>query len=242
MPKSIVLADDEPIIRMDIRKCLEEQGYRVCAEASDGFDAVEACRSAQPDIALIDLKMPTFDGIYATEVIVREKLAGCVVIMTAYADSSFVQSAADAGAAGYLVKPMQPSQLGPTIEVAYAQCEALRRAHAEQERLQQKLENNRVIDRAVTVTAEMHNITHREARKRIQKAAMDKRCPAVEIARGLLRRYDARTDVLAVKQWLMQRKNMSESSAYHWLCRTAKANNKTPEEMAREFRKRGDIP
>ena len=83
MSRTIVLADDEPIIRLDIRKCLEEQGYQVCAEASDGFGGVEACRSTHPDAALIDLKMPVFDGLYATETIIQERLAGCVVIMTA---------------------------------------------------------------------------------------------------------------------------------------------------------------
>lgn len=138
MVKTIVLADDEPIIRLDIRKCLEEQGYQVCAEASDGFDAVEACRSLSPDAALIDLKMPVFDGIYATELITQEGLAGCVVIMTAYADNSFVETAASVGAAGYLVKPVHPAQLAPAIEIAFAQSAALQRRQAEVLRLQKK--------------------------------------------------------------------------------------------------------
>lgn len=241
MSRTIVLADDEPIIRLDIRKCLEEQGYQVCAEASDGFDAVEACRSTHPDAALIDLKMPVFDGLYATEAIIQERLAGCVVIMTAYADSSFEQSAACAGAAGYLVKPVHPGQLGPAIEIACSQGEILRREHAEKERLQKKLEDNRLIDRAVTLFAGAQGIPEQEARRRIQKTAMDKRCPAVEIARGLIRRYDTRDDILVVKQWLMRQKGMSEAAAYRWLCRTAKAGGQTPEEAARQIRKRGGL-
>lgn len=241
MSKTIVLADDEPIIRLDLRTCLEEQGYQVCAEASDGFDAVEACRSLRPDAALVDLKMPVFDGIYATKTIVQEQLAGCVVIMTAFADASFVQSAAEAGASGYLVKPVHPAQLGPAIEIACAQSMLLRRELADKARLQKKLDDSHLLNRAVSLFASAQGITEQEARRRIQKTAMDKRCPAAEIAQGLLARYDTRNDILAVKQWLMQKKNMSEAAAYRWLCRTAKANGQTPEEAARQIRKRGDL-
>lgn len=237
MVKTIVLADDEPIIRLDIRKCLEEQGYQVCAEASDGFDAVEACRSLSPDAALIDLKMPVFDGIYATELITQEGLAGCVVIMTAYADNSFVETAASVGAAGYLVKPVHPAQLAPAIEIAFAQSTTLQRRQAEVLRLQKKMDDNRVIDRAVTLLSSAQRLPEREARRWIQKTAMNKRCPAVEIAQSLIRRYDSRIDVNAAKQCLMQQKGLSDAAAYRWLCRTAKARGQTLEETAQQIRR-----
>lgn len=103
MERTIIVVDDEPIIRLDLCQMLEELGFAVTAEGADGFDAVELCRQKHPDIVLLDLEMPIFDGMTAAETIIGEGLAGCVVICTAFADEEFIQRAGRAGVAGYLV-------------------------------------------------------------------------------------------------------------------------------------------
>ena len=124
--KTVAVAEDEPITRMDICAMLEDLGFSVTGEASDGFDAIELCRRTRPDVILMDVKMPIFDGLAAAETICREDLAGCVVMLTAFSDEEIVARAAKAGVTGYLVKPIDRSKLLPTIEVAYAQSCRLR--------------------------------------------------------------------------------------------------------------------
>ena len=103
MKKTVVVVDDEPIIRLDLCQMLEELGFQVVAEGTDGFDAVECCRQKHPEIVLLDLEMPIFDGMTAAETILSEELAECVVICTAFADEEFIEKAAAIGVSGYLV-------------------------------------------------------------------------------------------------------------------------------------------
>ena len=237
---TILIVDDEANLLEVLAVALENMGYgTVTAETAE--EALAVLEEREVHLVLSDLRLPGLNGRELMEKVKAANPDLPVVIMTAYADSSFVQSAACAGAAGYLVKPVHPGQLGPAIEIACSQGEILRREHAEKERLQKKLEDNRLIDRAVTLFAGAQGIPEQEARRRIQKTAMDKRCPAVEIARGLIRRYDTRDDILVVKQWLMRQKGMSEAAAYRWLCRTAKAGGQTPEVAAGQIRKRGGL-
>ena len=115
--KTVAVVEDEPITRMDICAMLEDLGFSITGEASDGFDAIELCRRTKPDIVLMDAKMPVFDGLAAAETICREDLAGCVVMLTAFSDEETVKKAAEAGVTGYLVKPIDRAALLPTIEI-----------------------------------------------------------------------------------------------------------------------------
>ena len=107
--RTAAVLDDEPLTRMDLRDMLTEQGFDVVGEAADGFDAVELCREKHPDVVLMDVKMPVFDGLTASETILTENLADCVVQLTAFSDGGIVESAGQAGVTGYLVKPIDRS-------------------------------------------------------------------------------------------------------------------------------------
>jgi response regulator NasT len=108
--KKVVIVDDEPIVRLDLMSMLQDVGFIVMGEAADGFDAVELCRSARPDIVLMDIKMPTFDGLNAAETILKEKLSSCVVLLTAFSDMQFIEKAQQAGVMGYLVTDPRQSR------------------------------------------------------------------------------------------------------------------------------------
>ena len=124
--RRIVIAEDEPITCMDLAETLEELGCRVVGTASDGFDAIELCRQHRPDVVLMDVKMPVFDGLSAAESILAEDTAGCVVLLTAFSDDEMIERAQRAGVTAYLVKPVDPNSLLPGTEVAYAQSQRLK--------------------------------------------------------------------------------------------------------------------
>ena len=107
----VVIADDEPITRMDLKELLSEEGYQVVGEAADGFDAVEACKQSRPDLVLMDIKMPLLDGLSAAKILFEENLADTVMMLTAYSEREFVDEAKHIGVAGYLVKPIDEKSL-----------------------------------------------------------------------------------------------------------------------------------
>ena len=112
----VIVADDEPLIRMDLREILERQGYEVVAEAADGFDVVECCKKEHPDLVIMDVKMPLLDGITAAKIIGQENLAQTVVLLTAYCDREFIEEAKEANVAGYFVKPVNERTFLPGLE------------------------------------------------------------------------------------------------------------------------------
>ncbi len=120
MSKKIIIVDDEPIIRMDIRDILEAEGYNVVAEASDGFSAVELCKEHKPDLVIMDIQMPILDGIGASKRIRLEHLAGGILLLTAFNDTEFIEKAKSVGAYGYLVKPLDEKSFIPTVEMCLA--------------------------------------------------------------------------------------------------------------------------
>ncbi len=188
--KTVVVVEDEPITRMDICAMLEDLGFSIAGEASDGFDAIELCRRIKPDVVLMDAKMPIFDGLSATETICREDLAGCVVMLTAFSDEEIVMRAAEAGVTGYLVKPIDRSMLLPTIEVAYAQSCKLRKSQIIAEKAQRKLREDRDIHKAQKLFAQMVNCTDTEAYEKMRKLAMNKRVSLYTIACAVLGQED----------------------------------------------------
>ncbi|MCP4117270.1 MAG: response regulator [Desulfobacteraceae bacterium] len=186
MGKKIVIADDEPITRMDVREILENAGYTVLGEASDGFDAVELCKKFNPDLVLLDIKMPLLDGLKASRIIREQKLAKGVLLITAYSGKEFVDQAKEAGVMGYVVKPIREESLLPMVEVAIAKGEELDKMAQEIDRAKDQLESRKLIEKAKGVLMKEKNISEEEAFQMIRKIGMDKRCSMKEIAKIIL--------------------------------------------------------
>ena len=147
-PIRVVIADDEPITKMDLNELLSEAGYEVVGEASDGFDAVEICRKKHPDLVLMDIKMPLLDGLAAAKIIRSENLAETVMMMTAYSEREFVEQAKDCGVGGYLVKPIDEKSLIPNIEVAVNRSREIGKLRKDIEKVNGRLESRAVTEKA----------------------------------------------------------------------------------------------
>lgn len=221
MKKTVVVVDDEPIIRLDLHQMLEEIGYEVIAEASDGFDAVEACRTRRPDIVLLDLEMPVFNGMSAAETILAEDLAGCVVICTAFADEEFLARAGQIGVGGYLVKPIEQRMLRPTLEVAFAQGMRLAESGKAAEESERKWQESRLVERAKGQLARDRRIPEAQAYREMQQMAMRKRTTIAAIAQAVLDQSSQHDAVARAKAQLMREKRLSEDAAYKYLARSA---------------------
>ena len=183
---TIAVIDDEPITRMDIAGMLKDLGYSVAGEAGDGFDAVALCRAKHPDVVLMDVKMPVFDGLSASKVILDEDLAGSVVLLTAFSDEEIVEKASRIGVSGYLVKPVEQQRLRPVIEVAVAQSRRLRESKKETEDANRRLEESKLIARAQSLYAKKEGLSESESYQVLRKTAMDKRLPLAVIAKAYL--------------------------------------------------------
>ena len=182
----ILIAEDEAIIRLDLKEMLEEEGLDVVGEAADGEGAMRLAREMKPDLVILDIKMPGMDGLAASEKIVEEGLAA-VLILTAFSQKDLVKRAADAGAMGYLVKPFQKSDLMPAIEIALARHAELDTVKRESSDLSEQLETRKVVDRAKGKLMDDQGISEAEAFRYIQKRAMDERRPMKDVASELLK-------------------------------------------------------
>jgi two-component system, response regulator PdtaR len=181
----VVIAEDEAIIRLDLRETLEEEGYQVVGETGRGDQAVELVRSLQPDLAILDIKMPHMDGLEAARIISQERICG-VLMLTAFSQREVVEDARDAGALAYLVKPYQKSDLIPAIEVAIGRFRELQQLTGEVDALGEQLEARKVIDRAKGVLIDECGLKESEAFTFIQRTAMSERSRMREVAERVL--------------------------------------------------------
>jgi len=233
---TVIIADDEPITRMDLADMLRELGFSVVGEAADGFDAVELCRALHPDVVMMDVRMPVFDGLTAAEAVLEEDLAGCVVMLTAFSDRDIVERASQAGVTGYLVKPIDQKALLPTIQVAIAQSARLRDSRREAEEARQRIQEERQIHKAQQLLARTQGCSGDEAYRSMRKLAMDKRVTVAEIARRILEQNARNDEIAEVKRLLMERRQMSDQRAYRYISTYAKAHGCTPRQAAIELR------
>ena len=184
-PWRIIIADDESLIRLDLREMLSHLGYDVIAEAGDGRSALDLARKLQPDLVIMDIKMPDVDGITAAEELTRAKIAP-VVLLTAYSDQALVERAKEAGVVGYVVKPFRETELMPVIELCLARFAEFRSLEREVGSLKEALEARKVIERAKGVLMEVHGLRESEAFHRIRKTSMDARKSMREVAEAIL--------------------------------------------------------
>jgi len=181
----VVIAEDEALIRLDLKEMLEEEGYAVVGEAGDGETAVKLAEEHRPDLVILDVKMPVLDGISAAERIAGEKLAP-VLMLTAFSQRELVERARDAGAMAYLVKPFSKSDLVPAIEMAVSRFQELRALEAEVADLAQRLETRKLVDRAKSVLQTKYGLSEPAAFRWIQKTSMDRRMSMQAVAQAVI--------------------------------------------------------
>src|SRR5579862_17061 len=182
---TVLIADDDPIIRLDLKQMLESLDYEVVAEAGDGQQAVEYAREHHPQICILDVKMPVMDGIEATGIITEENIAP-TILLTAYSDRELVDRAKDAGVFAYLVKPFKPSDLPPAIEVARSRFEQNATLNTEIKSLSERLEARKAIDRAKGILMQEQGLTESEAYRRIQLQSMNLRKTMKDVAEAII--------------------------------------------------------
>ncbi len=192
MAVRVVIAEDEGIIRLDLKEVLEEEGYEVVGETGRGDEAVTLVRQHRPELAILDIKMPGLDGLAAAREISGERLAA-VLILTAFSQRNLIEEARDAGALAYLVKPFQKSELIPAIEVALGRFTELKALEAENRGLEGQnrsledlLERQRLVDRAKGLLMDNHGMKEADAFSFIQRTAMRLRLTMKEVARQVI--------------------------------------------------------
>lgn len=188
-PLRILIAEDETIIRLDLRSLLEASGFEVCAEARDGQEAVQLARSSAPDLAIFDVKMPKLDGIDAARVILEERPIP-IVMLTAYGQDELVARAIEAGVFGYLVKPFRESDLLPAIRTARARFDELSALREEVETLQEALAARKAIERAKGLLMAKEGIGEEAAFARLRKASQISGRPMKVVAEALIATFD----------------------------------------------------
>jgi AmiR/NasT family two-component response regulator len=184
-PRRVVIAEDEALIRLDLKEMLEEAGYEVVGEAADGQQAIDLTEALRPDLVILDVKMPGLDGISAAEQIVAAATAP-VIMLTAFSQRELVERSAEAGAMAYLVKPFGKSDLVPAIEVAISRHQQLRALAVEVADLAERLETRKLLDRAKGKLQADHGMTEPEAFRWIQKASMDRRSSMRAVAEAVV--------------------------------------------------------
>ncbi|MFG3255644.1 ANTAR domain-containing response regulator [Streptomyces sp. NPDC048172] len=181
----VVIAEDEALIRMDLKEMLEEEGYTVVGEAGDGQAALELAREHRPDLCILDVKMPVLDGISAAEKIAEESIAP-VLMLTAFSQRELVERARDAGAMAYLVKPFSKSDVVPAIEMAVSRFTELKELEKEVADLSERLETRKLVDRAKSVLQTQYGLSEPAAFRWIQKTSMDRRLSMRQVAEAVI--------------------------------------------------------
>ncbi|HSO69018.1 MAG TPA: response regulator, partial [Arachnia sp.] len=182
---TVIVAEDEALIRLDLVELLTEEGYEVVGEAGDGEEAVKLARELEPDLVIMDVKMPKMDGITAAEIIAEERIAP-VVMLTAFSQRDLVERAREAGAMAYVVKPFGASDVVPAIEIALGRFQEIKAIEDELVSLEERLESRKVIDQAKGILQQDLGLTEPEAFRWIQKTAMDLRKSMRDVADGVI--------------------------------------------------------
>ena len=182
----IIIADDEALIRMDLREMLAAAGHTIIAEGANGEEALEATRDLHPDLVIMDVKMPKMDGLTAAKLINEEQLAP-VLLLTAYSQKDIVEQAKEAGVLAYIVKPVREEQLFPALEIAVSRFKEFQSFKEEVEQLRASLATRKLLDRAKGILMDAYNLSESEAYRRIQQYSMAKRRTIKEVAEAIVR-------------------------------------------------------
>ena len=181
----LVIADDESIIRMNLKETLVSLGYLVVGEAGDGVSVINLARELRPELVVMDIKMPKLDGIQAAKVLTEERIAP-VLLLTAYSDRELVERAREAGVASYVVKPFRDAELLPAIEIALARYNEFREMDKQINDLKEALETRKLVDRAKGILMDTQGLKEQEAFRKIQQLSMNSRKSMREVAQAIL--------------------------------------------------------
>ena len=185
-PLKIVIADDESVIRMDLKEILQEAGHEVVGETANGRRAVAIVRETSPDLVIMDIKMPDMDGVEAARLIAADHLAP-VLLLTAFDDAELIERAKDAGVLAYLVKPVEEKNLFPAMEIALSRWQEMQSLEEELFAMRDSLETRKLLDRAKGILMQAHNISEAEAYRRMQRYSMEKRLSLKEVAAAVVK-------------------------------------------------------
>ena len=185
MPTRIMIAEDDTVIRLDLKEELQRQGYLVVGDVGDGQSAVNLARELRPDLIVMDVRMPEMDGITATEILTREKIAP-VVLLTAFSDEELIARARSVGVIHYVTKPWRSSDLKPAIEIALNRFQEFKAMESRVKDLEDHLATRKVVEKAKGVLMEKYNISEQEAFRRIQKTSMNNRKSMKDVAEAIL--------------------------------------------------------
>ncbi len=188
-PTRVLIAEDEALIRLDLKEMLQEEGFEVVAEVADGASAVRLTRELEPDLVILDVKMPVMDGIQAAEEIARERLSA-ILILTAFSQRDLVEKARRAGAMAYLVKPFQKHDLLPAVEIAAGRFRELSGLEREVDDLQGRLEARKLVERAKGLLQEQEQMSEADAFRFLQRQAMERRQTMRQVAEQVISRLD----------------------------------------------------
>jgi len=189
----VLIVDDEPVIRLDLRTMLEAMGHEVVGEADNGVDALQLARTLQPDLVIADIMMPEMDGIELSRRLAKERIAP-VLVLTAYSEPEMVMGADRAGVLGYLVKPFREADLAPAIQVAVSRYRELRALEAQNLNLAQEIQARRRIGRAKRVLMQQLGLSEEEAFRRLQQTAEQTGKPLAEVAEAVLLAYQVQPE------------------------------------------------
>lgn len=181
----IIIADDEALIRMDLREMLAAAGHKIIAEGANGEEALEATRDLHPDLVIMDVKMPKMDGLTAAKLINEEQLAP-VLLLTAYSQKDIVEQAKEAGVLAYIVKPVREEQLFPALEIAVSRFKEFQSFKEEVEQLRASLATRKLLDRAKGILMTAHGFTEQEAYRRMQQFSMNRRMSIKDVAQAII--------------------------------------------------------
>ncbi len=185
-PLRIVIADDESVIRMDLKELLQEAGHEVVGETTNGRRAAAIVRDCRPDLVILDIKMPDMDGIEAARLIAADSLAP-VILLTAYDDEELIERAKDAGVLAYLVKPVEEKNLFPAMKIALSRWKEMQSLEAELASMRDSLETRKLLDRAKGILMRAHGISEDDAYRRMQRYSMEKRRPLKDVAAAVVK-------------------------------------------------------
>ncbi len=181
----VLVADDEYLVREEIKSALEELGHQIVGEASDGDTALQLAQTTYPDVAVLDIKMPNRDGIEVAQALVKEGVCA-VVLLTAYALPEFIQRAREAGVFGYLTKPFDPKALEAALQIAVARFQEFRQLQEEVSQLEEELATRKLVERAKGLLMKHYGLSEEEAYRLLQRRSMDTRKPMREVAEAVL--------------------------------------------------------